>query len=224
MLIEIVYCKITGKTRSLPKIHHFVPLEPWSCRKIKAKKRYELNRPSPDLDQPDSGIENEDEAIDGKDEGIFDEDEQIKVVLDMSSDGPTFKMLESILKALRDGEAGTYEALRQLLGSGGIPGLENLFSADGQGFARLSDEDKARFLAALTGADGKVNGKAACVLIAAAASGGDPEIANKIVEKMTGGIGEEIDAALMAALMATTALVAQGASNEEVSLQNTISC
>ena len=39
VLIELVYCKITGRTRALPKIHHFVPLEPWSCKKIKGKKR-----------------------------------------------------------------------------------------------------------------------------------------------------------------------------------------
>ena len=43
----------------------------------------------------------------------------------------------------------------------------------------MSDEDKKRFIAAVTGADGKVNSKAAAALIAAAASGGDPEIANK---------------------------------------------
>ncbi len=48
-------------------------------------------------------------------------------------------------------------------------------------------------------------------------AGGDPEIANKIIEKMMSGLGDdEIDPAMMAALMATTALVAQGASNEEV--------
>ena len=39
VLIELVYCKITGRTRALPKIHHFIPLEPWSCKKIKGKKR-----------------------------------------------------------------------------------------------------------------------------------------------------------------------------------------
>ena len=48
-----------------------------------------------------------------------------------------------------------------------------------------------------------------------------PEIAPKccqIIEKMMSGLGDdEIDPAMMAALMATTALVAQGASNEEVS-------
>ena len=44
---------------------------------------------------------------------------------------------------------------------------------------KMSDEDKKRFIAAVTGADGKVNSKAAAALIAAAASGGDPEIANK---------------------------------------------
>lgn len=57
---------------------------------------------------------------------------------------------------------------------------------------------------------------AAAALIAAAASGGDPDIANKIVEKMMSGIGNEIDPAMMAALMATTSMVSQGASNEEV--------
>jgi hypothetical protein len=35
----------------------------------------------------------------------------------------------------------------------------------------MSDEDKQRFIAAVTGADGKVNSKAAAALIAAAASG-----------------------------------------------------
>ena len=40
----------------------------------------------------------------------------------------------------------------------------------------------------------------------------------QIIEKMMSGLGDdEIDPAMMAALMATTALVAQGASNEEVS-------
>ena len=53
-------------------------------------------------------------------------------------------------------------------------------------------------------------------MIAAAASGGDPSIANKIVEKMMSGLGDDIDPAMMAAMMATTALVARGASNEEV--------
>ena len=39
----------------------------------------------------------------------------------------------------------------------------------------------------------------------------------QIIEKMMSGLGDdEIDPAMMAALMATTALVAQGASNEEV--------
>ena len=66
---------------------------------------------------------------------------------------------------------------------------------------------------------GKIDGKAAAALIAAAASGGDPEIANKIIEKMMSGLGDEIDPSMMAALMATTALVARGASNEEVTRQ-----
>ena len=84
------------------------------------------------------------------------------------------------------------------------------------GFAKMSNEDKKRFLAAVTGLGGKIDGKAAAALIAAAASGGDAEIANKIIEKMMFGLGDEIDPSMMAALMATTALVARGASNEEV--------
>ena len=39
---------------------------------------------------------------------------------------------------------------------------------------------------------------------------------NQIIEKMMAGLGDDIDPAMMAALMATTALVAKGASNEEV--------
>ena len=85
-------------------------------------------------------------------------------------------------------------------------------------FNKMSDEDKKRFIEAVTGAGGKIDSKAAAALIAAAASGGDPEIANKIIEKMMSGLGDEIDPAMMSALMATTALVAAGASNEEVSL------
>ena len=104
----------------------------------------------------------------------------------------------------------------------------------------MSDEDKKRFIEAVTGAGGKIDSKAAAALIAAAASGGDPEIANKvkksfrkkileketkrnqfqIIEKMMSGLGDEIDPAMMSALMATTALVAAGASNEEVRSAN----
>ena len=46
-----------------------------------------------------------------------------------------------------------YEALHKLIKSG-IPGLEGLFSPDGAGnvFSKMSDEDKKKFLAAVTGA------------------------------------------------------------------------
>ena len=133
----------------------------------------------------------------------------------MSNEGPMFKMLESML-----GGAGAHkghDALKKLLKSG-IPGLEGFLSGGADGFSKMSDEDKKRFLAAVTGVGGKIDGKAAAALIAAAASGGDPEIANKIIEKMMSGLGDEIDPSMMAALMATTALVARGASNEEVSV------
>lgn len=198
VLIEIVYCKITGKTRDLPKVHHFIPLEPWEAKKIRGNKKrmksvVEITNGNPASKNTNSR-------------------QQIKLVLDMSNEGPMFKMLENML-----GGAEGHEALKKLLKSG-IPGLEGFLKGGVEGFAKMSDEDKKRFLAAVTGVGGKIDGKAAAALIAAAASGGDPEIANKIIEKMMSGLGEEIDPAMMAALMATTALVASGASNEEVSL------
>ena len=130
-------------------------------------------------------------------------------------------MLESMLSGGGSG-GGAFGALQKLLKSG-IPGLENLFGQNADGslkFNKMSDEDKKRFIEAVTGAGGKIDSKAAAALIAAAASGGDPEIANKIIEKMMSGLGDEIDPAMMSALMATTALVAAGASNEEVSWES----
>ncbi len=122
VLIELVYCKITGKTRSLPKIHHFVPLEPWSCRKIKGKKRV-MNIDQPH-DQPKSAPRRRWKGPKKK------EEDQIKLVLDMSSDGPTFKQLESLMAAAaahNDDDA--FEALGRLLRSG-IPGMEALLAGN----------------------------------------------------------------------------------------------
>ena len=45
----------------------------------------------------------------------------------------------------------------------------------------------------------------------------------QIIERMMSGLGDEIDPAMMSALMATTALVAAGASNEEVSRDGMLS-
>ena len=204
VLIEMVYCKITGKTRDLPKIHHFIPLEPWEGKKIKGKKK--RGRVSVvNISANDGGLPNKSNN---------NKREQIKLVLDMSNEGPMFKMLESMLGGAAGAHKGN-DALKKLL-KAGIPGLEGFLSGGADGFAKMSDEDKKRFLAAVTGVGGKIDGKAAAALIAAAASGGDPEIANKIIEKMMSGLGDEIDPSMMAALMATTALVASGASNEEV--------
>ena len=85
VLIEICYCKITGKTRDLPKIHHFIPLEPWEAKKIKGKKK-----------RMKSVVEMTSSATDhGKAQS--NRREQIKLVLDMSNEGPMFKMLENML-------------------------------------------------------------------------------------------------------------------------------
>ena len=58
------------------QVHHFIPLEPWSCKKIKGKRRQM--------------------KIDGSNDGPsskFEKKEQIKLVLDMSNDGPMFKAI-----------------------------------------------------------------------------------------------------------------------------------
>ena len=130
----------------------------------------------------------------------------------MSNEGPMFKMLESMMSGGKNGDKGAFDALNKLLKSG-IPGLEGLFGGGSGGdavdgglgarFVKMSDEDKKKFLSAVTGAGGKINARAAAALIAAAASGGDPSIANKIVEKMMSGLGDDIDPAMMAAMMAT---------------------
>ena len=58
----------------LLQVHHFIPLEPWTCNKIKGRRRQM--------------------KIDGTNDGPqskFEKKEQIKLVLDMSNDGPMFK-------------------------------------------------------------------------------------------------------------------------------------
>jgi hypothetical protein len=54
-----------------------------------------------------------------------------------------------------------YDALNKLLKSG-IPGLEGLFGPDGTGnfcagFSKMSDADKQRFLAAVTGSGEQIH-------------------------------------------------------------------
>ena len=85
VLIEICYCKITGKTRDLPKVHHFIPLVPWSVKKIKGKAKVM------------SKFESSNEGG-GSTSNKFEKKEQIKLVLDMSNEGPMFKMLENMLR------------------------------------------------------------------------------------------------------------------------------
>lgn len=82
VLIEICYCKITGKTRDLPKVHHFIPIVPWSCKKINGKAKV-MTKYDTENDGPQKK---------------FEKKEQIKLVLDMSNEGPMFKMLESMLR------------------------------------------------------------------------------------------------------------------------------
>ena len=108
VLIEIVYCKITGKTRDLPPVHHFIPLEPWEAKRIKGKKK-----------RMKSVVEITNGAKPGTKKNTR---QQIKLVLDLSNEGPMFKMLESMLGSVSGGGVG-HEALKKLL-KAGIPGLE----------------------------------------------------------------------------------------------------
>ena len=73
--------------------------------------------------------------IDGSNDGPsskFEKNEKIKLVLDMSNDGPMFKMLESMLSGTGGSGGGALGALQKLLKSG-IPGLENLFGQNADG-------------------------------------------------------------------------------------------
>ena len=111
VLIEIVYCKITGKTRDLPKVHHFIPLEPWEAKKIRGNKK--RMKSVVDMTCNNNNNNNNGRARNNN------RREQIKLVLDMSNEGPMFKMLESMLSGHGQG----HDALKKLLKSG-IPGLE----------------------------------------------------------------------------------------------------
>ena len=67
----------------MPKIHHFIPLEPWEAKKIKGKKKRMksvVEMTTADHAKAQSARR-----------------EQIKLVLDMSNEGPMFKMLENML-------------------------------------------------------------------------------------------------------------------------------
>ena len=116
----------------------------------------------------------------------------------------------------------------------GIPGVEKLFSGPGaaagpggkkqsKGFHKMNDSSKQKFMTAVFGEDGTtIDSGTAAALLAATCSGGDPTIANNIAELLLPEIGDEIDQAMMGALMAACSLINAGASTEEVSLQDLI--
>ena len=131
VLIEMVYCKITGKTRDLPKVHHFIPLEPWEGKKIKGKKKRMKSVIEVVGDM--TGAPMGGKAFNNK-------KEQIKLVLDMSNEGPMFKMLESMLSGSGGSGGGALGALQKLLKSG-IPGLENLFGQNADGSLKYEDNE-----------------------------------------------------------------------------------
>ena len=122
-------------------------------------------------------------------------------------------------------------SLKRLMKSG-IPGVEKLFSGPGaaagpggkkqsKGFHKMNDSSKQKFMTAVFGEDGTtIDSGTAAALLAATCSGGDPTIANNIAELLLPEIGDEIDQAMMGALMASCSLINAGASTEEVSFTN----
>ena len=72
----------------------------------------------------------------------FQKKDQVKLVLDMSNNGPMFKMLEQMAGAGGKGGAAN-EALKKLLKSG-IPGLEGLLAGGGGELSSHLRKNKAK--------------------------------------------------------------------------------
>ncbi len=122
----------------MARFNSFVPVTPWiaSVNKIKPKRIRVMPKSKRSIfDKPEIFYRKKKPRPRSKRLRDVDEvdQEEIKLVLDMSPDGPTFAMLEAIMKAAREEEAGcangigkkkkksTYEKLTKLLKSG-IPG------------------------------------------------------------------------------------------------------
>lgn len=166
-------------------------------------------------------------------------EDTVKVTLDLSDNGPVFSALDQMMMKMMDDEANERKSkknsgseakasLKRLLKSG-IPGVEKLFSGPGQGpagpgakkggkgFHKMNDSSKAKFMNAVFGEEGTtIDSGTAAALLAATCSGGDPEIGNNIAELLIPEIGENVDPAMMAALMSSCSLINAGASTEEV--------
>merc|ERR1711981_1550739 len=117
------------------------------------------------------------------------------------------------------------DSLKRLMKSG-IPGVEKMFAPPGgaggkkgaaKGFHKMNDGSKKKFMTAIFGEDGtSVDTGTAAALLVAICAGGDPTIADNIAKLIIPELGETIDPAMMAALMASCSMINAGATTEEV--------
>ena len=178
---------------------------------------------------------------DGPSMSFIPAEDTLKVTLDLSEGGPVFSAMDDMMmKMMADDEAArkagkkggggggaAKDSLKRLLKSG-IPGVEKMFAApagpDGKkaaqkGFHKMNDGSKKKFMTAIFGEDGtSVDTNTAAALLVATCAGGDPTIGENIAKMLIPELGDTIDPAMMAALMASCSMINAGAGTEEVGI------
>eukprot|EP00090_Calanus_glacialis_P007742 TRINITY_DN16198_c0_g1_i1.p1 TRINITY_DN16198_c0_g1~~TRINITY_DN16198_c0_g1_i1.p1 ORF type:complete len:998 (-),score=289.39 TRINITY_DN16198_c0_g1_i1:617-3610(-) len=206
-MVEIVFCRVTRRGR---------------------KKKAGMNK-----------LARENCRNDGPMQSFIPPDNMVKLTLDLSDTGPVFSALDDMmLKMSMDsiddnknkpkGGAGAKSALKNLLKSG-IPGIEGMFGGEDptprfgkkgsgkKGFHKMNDQSKKKFMSAIFGEEGtQIDSATAAALLAATCSGGNPDIGNKLAELLVPEMNEQVDPAMMAALMSACSLINAGAGTEEV--------
>lgn len=206
-MVEIVFCRVTRRGR---------------------KKKAGMNK-----------LARENCRNDGPMQSFIPPDNMVKLTLDLSDTGPVFSALDDMMlkmsmdgiednKGKPKGGAGAKSALKNLLKSG-IPGIEGMFGGEDptprfgkkgsgkKGFHKMNDQSKKKFMSAIFGEEGtQIDSATAAALLAATCSGGNPEIGNKLAELLVPEMNEQVDPAMMAALMSACSLINAGAGTEEV--------
>jgi len=205
-MVEIVFCRVTRRGR---------------------KKRSGMNK-----------LARENCRNDGPMQSFIPPDNMVKLTLDLSDTGPVFSALDDMmLKMSMDGindakgkpkGGNAKSALKNLLKSG-IPGIEGMFGGEDptprfgkkgsgkKGFHKMNDQSKKKFMSAIFGEEGtQIDSATAAALLAATCSGGNPDVGNKLAELLVPEMNEQVDPAMMAALMSACSLINAGAGTEEV--------
>lgn len=205
-MVEIVFCRVTRRGR---------------------KKKAGMNK-----------LARENCRNDGPMGGGFVPPDTLKITLDLSDSGPVFSALDDMMmKMMEDDEkaragnkgdnSAAKAALKKLLKSG-IPGIEAMFGGEDpkprfgkgggkKGYHKLTDASKKKFMAAIFGEEGaQIDSSTAAALLAATCSMGNPDVGNKLAELLMPELDEEVDPAMMAALMSACSMIQTGASTEEV--------